>query len=138
MALVAALAPACAPPPAPSANAASPGRRIDIRTPPGLRAQQTVDMLNSDWPIGPVGVHTLAAPDKVEAVETTMEELWWDRPFILDGVDMRAGAATLHLTSSYGARQDIRIHTDDDSLVDRFDVTTRRRRSPLGAMSMPH
>jgi beta-lactamase class A len=95
-----------------------------MRTPPGLRAQQTVDMLNSDWPIGPIGVHTLAAPDKVDSVERTMEELWWDRPFVLDGVDLSAGAATLHLTSSYGARQDIRIHTDDVSLVDRFDVTT--------------
>jgi beta-lactamase class A len=123
-ALVAALASACAPPPAPSANAANPGPRIDIRTPPGLRAQQTVDMLNSDWPIGPVGVRTLAAPDKVESVEHTMEELWWDRPFALDGVDVSAGAATLHLTSSYGAQQDIRIHTSDETLVDRFDVTT--------------
>ena len=31
-----------------------------MRTPAGLRAQQTLDMLNSDWPIGPVGVGTLA------------------------------------------------------------------------------
>ena len=70
-------------------------------------------MLNSDWPIGPVGVRTLAAPDKVDSVETTMEALWWDRPFTLNGVDISASVATLHLTSSYGARQDIRIHTDD-------------------------
>ncbi len=123
-ALVAALASACTPPPAPPANAANSWPRIDIRTPPGLRAQQTVDMLNSDWPIGPVGVRTLAAPDMVDSVERTMEELWWDRPFVLDGVDLSAGAATLHLTSSYGARQDIRIHTEDATLVDRFDVTT--------------
>src|ERR671934_182788 len=46
------------------ANAANPGRQIDTRTPPGLRAQQTLDMINSDWPIGPVGVRTLAAADK--------------------------------------------------------------------------
>ncbi len=123
-ALVAALASGCATPPAPSANAANPGPRIDIRTPPGLRAQQTVDMLNSDWPIGPVGVRTLAAPDLVDSVDHTMEELWWDRPFAVNGVDVSAGAATLHLTSSYGARQDIRIHTNDDTLADRFDVTT--------------
>jgi beta-lactamase class A len=122
--LAAALASGCAPPHTPSANAANSGVRIDIRTPPGLRAQQTVDMLNSDWPIGPVGVRTLAAPDKVQSVDNTMEELWWDRPFALDAVDISAGAATLHLISSYGAHEYIRIHTNDDTLVDRFDLTT--------------
>ncbi len=81
-------------------------------------------MLNSDWPIGTVGVRTLAAPDEVEPVETSMEQLWWDRPFALDGVDISASAATLHLTSSYGARQDIRIHTDDLGRVDHFDLET--------------
>jgi beta-lactamase class A len=121
-ALVVTLAPGCAPSPSPHANAANTGRGIDTRTPPGLRAQQTMDMLNSDWPIGPVGVRTLAAPDKVDSVETTMEGLWWDRPFTLDGVDISASVSTLHLISSYGARQDIRIHTDDDGRVDRFDV----------------
>ena len=82
-------------------------------------------MLNSDWPIGPVGVRTLAAPDMVDSVETTMEGLWWDRPFTLGGVDIGASVATLHLISSYGARQDIRIHTDDDGRVDRFDLETQ-------------
>src|ERR1700756_4982405 len=124
-ALVVALAPGCAPSPSPHANAASYGRGIDTRTPPGMRAQQTMDMLNSDWPIGPVGVRTLAAPDKVESIETTMEGLWWDRPFTLDGVDISASVATLHLVSSYGARQDIRLHTDDDGRVDRFDLDTQ-------------
>nr|WP_076116227.1 serine hydrolase [Mycobacterium sp. IS-2888] len=124
-ALVVTLAPGCAPSPSPQANAANPGRQIDTRTPPGIRAQQTLDMLNSDWPIGPVGVRTLAAPDKVESVETTMEGLWWDRPFTLGGVDIGASVATLHLISSYGARQDIRIHTDDDGRVDRFDLETQ-------------
>jgi beta-lactamase class A len=123
-ALVAALTPGCAPSPSPQANAANPARPIDTRTPPGLRAQQTMDMLNSDWPIGPVGVGTLAAPEKVDSVETTMEELWWDRPFTLNGVDIGASVATLHLTSSYGARQDIRIHTDDDGRVDGFGLDT--------------
>jgi beta-lactamase class A len=127
-ALVVALAPGCAPSPSPQANAANAGRGIDTRTPPGLRAQQTMDMLNSDWPIGPVGVGTLAAPDQVSPVETTMEELWWDRPFTLDGVDIGASAATLHVISSYGARQDIRLHTDDDGRVDRFDVDTQAPR----------
>lgn len=122
--LVVALAPACAPSPTPSAHAADSSVRIDIRTPPGLRAQQILDMLNSDWPIGPVGVRTLAAPDMVKQVEHTMEQLWWDRPFALTGVDIRAGAATLKLTTSYGAQQHIRIHTDDATLVDGFDVTT--------------
>ncbi len=123
-ALVMALAPGCAPSPAPHANAAYAGPRIDKGTPPGLRAQQTMDMLNSDWPIGPVGVRTLAAPDKVDSVATTMEGLWWDRPFTLDRVDISASVATLHLISSYGARQDIRIHTDDDGWVDRFEPET--------------
>ncbi|MGZ4515375.1 MAG: Cpe/LpqF family protein [Mycobacterium sp.] len=124
-ALAVTFAPGCAPSPSPQANAANPGRQIDVRTPPGIRAQQTLDMLNSDWPIGPVGVGTLAAPDMVKSVETTMEGLWWDRPFTLNGVDLGASVATLHLTSSYGARQDIRIHTDDGGWVDRFDLETQ-------------
>jgi beta-lactamase class A len=124
-ALVVALAPGCAPSPSPQANAANPGRQIDMHTPPGIRAQQTLDMLNSDWPIGPVGVGTLAVPDKVESVQATMEALWWDRPFTLAGVDLSASVATLHLISSYGARQDIRLHTGDDGRVDRFDLDTQ-------------
>ena len=124
-ALVMALAPGCGSSPAPHANAAVSGPRIDQGRPPGLRAQQTMDMLNSDWPIGPVGVGTLAATDEVDSVLKTMEGLWWDRPFTLDGVDISASVATLHLISSYGARQNIRIHTDDGGWVDRFDVDTQ-------------
>jgi beta-lactamase class A len=124
-ALVVTFAPGCAPSPSPQANAANAGRQIDVRTPPGIRAQQTLDMLNSDWPIGPVGVGTLAAPDMVKSVQATMEGLWWDRLFTLNGVDLGASVATLHLTSSYGARQDIRIHTDDGEWVDRFDLETQ-------------
>jgi beta-lactamase class A len=122
-ALLVALAPGCAPPPTPSANAAGAGRRIDMRTPAGLRAEQTLDMLNSDWPIGPIGVATLATAHMVKPIEASMEALWWDRPFTLNGVDIKAGAATLQLITSYGGRQDIRIHTGDDTLVDGFDVT---------------
>jgi len=124
-ALVGALAPGCAPPPTPSANAAGAGRQINMSTPAGLRAQQTLDMLNSDWPIGPIGVATLAAANMVKPIETSMERLWWDRPFTLAGVDIKAGSATLQLITSYGGRQDIRIHTGDDTLVDGFDVTTQ-------------
>ncbi|ORB65322.1 serine hydrolase [Mycobacterium shinjukuense] len=124
-ALIVTLAPGCASSPTSSANAENPGHRIDTRTPPGLRAQQTMDMLNSDWPIGAVGVRTLATPEKVDSVTTTMGALWWDRPFTLDGVDIGASVATLHLVSSFGARQDIRIHTDDDGWVDRFDLETQ-------------
>jgi len=125
-ALVVAVAPGCAPSPTPSANAAgTAGRRIDMRTPAGLRAQQTLDMLNSDWPIGPIGVATLATAHMVKPIEANMEQLWWDRPFTLSGVDIKAGAATLQLITSYGGRQDIRIHTGDDTLVDGFDVTTQ-------------
>jgi len=95
-----------------------------MSTPAGLRAQQTLDMLNSDWQIGPVGVGTLAAPKMVNQIQTMMEKLWWDRPFTFRGVDLKAGAATLQLTTSYGAQQEIRIHTADDTLVDGFDLTT--------------
>jgi len=125
VALVGALASGCAPPPTPSANAAGAGRQIDMRTPAGLRAQQTLDMLNSDWPIGPIGVATLATGHMVKPVEASMEALWWDRPFTLSGVDIKAGAATLQLITSYGGRQDIRIHAGDDTLVDGFDITTQ-------------
>jgi beta-lactamase class A len=95
-----------------------------MSTPAGLRAQQTLDMLNSDWQIGPVGVGTLAAPKMVNQIQTMMEKLWWDRPFTFRGVDLKAGSATLQLTTSYGAQQEIRIHTADDTLVDGFDLTT--------------
>ncbi|ETZ97578.1 beta-lactamase enzyme family protein [Mycobacterium kansasii 824] len=54
-----------------------------------------------------------------------MAELWWDRPFTVEGVAIGASVATLHLVSSYGARQDIRIHTDDQGQVDRFDLETQ-------------
>jgi beta-lactamase class A len=123
-ALLTVLIPGCTAPRSPSANAAGPGREIDMRTPAGLRAQQTLDMLNSDWPIGPVGVGTLAAPKMAPQIQTMMEKLWWDRPFTLRGVDIKAGAATLQLTTSYGAQQELRIHTEDDTLVDGFDLTT--------------
>lgn len=82
-------------------------------------------MLNSDWPIGPVGVGTLATPGQIGSVEHTMAELWWDRPFTVEGVAIGASVATLHLISSYGAQQDIRIHTDDQGQVDRFDLETQ-------------
>lgn len=125
MVLTATAAAGCAPSPASPADAGTDGGVvIPTRTPPGLRAKQTMDMLNSDWPIGPVGVATLAAPDKVDQVVTTMESLWWDRPFQLDGVDVHTGSAILHLTTSYGARQDIRIRTDDDGMVNLFKATT--------------
>jgi beta-lactamase class A len=82
-------------------------------------------MINSDWPIGPIGVATLATADMIKPVEARMEALWWDRPFTLSGVDIKAGTATLQLITSYGGRQDIRLHTGDDTLVDGFDVTTK-------------
>jgi beta-lactamase class A len=119
------LVPGCSSSPTPSANAANAGHRIDTTTPPGLRAKQTMDMLNSDWPIGPVGVRTLAAAEQVDSVESTMEGLWWDRPFTLSGIYIGANVATLQLISSYGARQDIRIHTNDLGEVDRFELETQ-------------
>ena len=122
---VATLASGCAPAPAPPANAGA-GVRIDTNTPQGVRAKQVMDMLNSDWPIGPVSVKTLAAPDVVDPVATTMDSLWWDRPYTLAGVDIGAGVATLHVLTSYGARQDIELHTNDQTMVSRFEVTTEK------------
>ncbi len=97
-----------------------------MNTPPGFRAKQTVDMLNSDWPIGPVGVRTLAAPDMVDNVRDVMENLWWERPFTVSGVEYYAGRVTLHLINSFGAGQDIEIHTDANGTVDRFDAELQR------------
>jgi beta-lactamase class A len=125
IASAAALATSCAPAPAPPANAGA-GVRIDLRTPTGVRAKQVMDMLNSDWPIGPTSVKTLAAPDMVDPVATSMDSLWWDRPYTLAGVDIGANVATLHLLTSYGARQDIDLRTGDDTFVRRFVVTTEK------------
>ncbi|WP_374762470.1 serine hydrolase [Mycolicibacterium mageritense] len=121
-AVVAALACGCAQSAAPAAEV-SYGAHIDTNTPPGLRAKQTMDMLNSDWPIGPIGVRTLAAPEKVDDVGTKMDAIWWDRPFTVTSVDIGAGQATLHVLTSYNVSQDIELKTNDFGLVDRFDVT---------------
>jgi beta-lactamase class A len=91
-----------------------------MNTPPGFRAKQTVDMLNSDWPIGPLGVHTLAAPDVARSVQDTLENLWWDRPFSVSSVDYFAGRVVMHLVNSFGVGEDIEIHTNEIGLVDRF------------------
>jgi beta-lactamase class A len=99
------------------------GAPIDTNTPQGLRAKQTMDMLNSDWPIGPVGVRTLAAPEKVDEVGTKLDSIWWDRPFTVKAVEYGAGQATLHVLTSYGVAQDIELRTNDAGLVDRFDVS---------------
>lgn len=115
----------CAPTNTPSANAGDAGVRISTSTPQGVRAKQILDMLNSEWPIGPIGIKTLAAPDLVEYVGTTMDAMWWDRPYTVAGIDFRAGAATLHLVTSYGARQDIEFRINGETLLDRFKVITQ-------------
>ena len=123
-ALVAALACGCAntAPSVPAADATY-GAPIEINTPQGLRAKQTIDMLNSDWPIGTVGVRTMAAPEQVNGVTTAMGNLWLDRPITVAGIDIGAGQATLHVLTSYNVAQDIELRTNDDGLVDRFDVS---------------
>ena len=83
-------------------------------------------MLNSEWPIGTQSVATLAAPDMVEPVTRTMDSLWWDRPYTLDSFEIGAGRASLHVTSSFGAREDIDLHTNDNTMVSRMAVTTRK------------
>jgi beta-lactamase class A len=99
------------------------GVHIDTNTPQGLRAKQTMDMLNSDWPIGTVGVRTMAAPQQVKAITSAMGNLWLDRPITVSGVDIGAGSATLHVLTSYGVAQDIQLRTNADGLVDRFEVS---------------
>ena len=96
---------------------------VDTNTPQGLRAKQIMDMLNSDWPIGPRGIRTLAAPKIVDDVGVTMDKIWWDRPFTLTDVEIGAGHATLHLLTSYQVAQTIELRTNDAGLVDRFDVS---------------
>ena len=123
IALVVALACGCANPgPAAPADAAY-GVPIAINTPQGLRAKQTMDMLNSDWPIGTVGVRTMAAPEMVNPVTSAMGNLWWDRPITVSGISIGAGSATLHVLTSYGAAQDIELRTNDAGMVDRFEVS---------------
>ena len=96
---------------------------IDTNTPQGLRAKQIMDMLNSDWPIGPNGIRTLAAPKIMDDVGVTMDKIWWDRPFTLTGLEVGAGHATLHVLTSYQVGQTIDLRTNDAGLVDRFDVS---------------
>jgi beta-lactamase class A len=99
------------------------GVPIEINTPQGLRAKQTIDMLNSDWPIGTVGVRTMAAPQQVNGITSAMGNLWLDRPITVAGIDIGAGQATLHVLTPYGAAQDIQLRTNPDGLVDRFEVS---------------
>ena len=117
VALVVALACGCANTgPTPVADAAY-GVHIDTNTPQGLRAKQTMDMLNSDWPIGTVGVRTMAAPASGQRRSpSAMGNLWWDRPITVTGIDIGAGSATLHVLTSYGVGQDIELRTNDAGL----------------------
>jgi beta-lactamase class A len=108
--------------PASPADAAY-GVPIALNTPQGLRAKQTMDMLNSDWPIGTVGVRTMAAPEMVNGITSAMGNLWWDRPITVKAVDIGAGHATLHVLTSYGVAQNIDLRTNAEGLVDRFDVS---------------
>jgi beta-lactamase class A len=96
---------------------------IDTNTPQGLRAKQIMDMLNSDWPIGPNGIRTLADPKIMDDVGVTMDKIWWDRPFTLTGLEVGAGQATLHVLTSYSVPQTIELRTNDAGLVDRFKVS---------------
>jgi beta-lactamase class A len=108
----------------PSAEAAY-GMHIDTNTPPGLRAKQFVDMLNSNWPIGPNAVHNLAAPEVADDIGVTMDTIWWDRPFTLTNVDVGAGHVTLQMLNSYRVAQTVSLRTDDNGQVDRYELTLR-------------
>jgi beta-lactamase class A len=121
--LVVALACGCADAgPAGPAGAAQ-SVHIDTNTPQGLRAKQIMDMLNSDWPIGPNGIRTLADPKIMDDVGVTMDKIWWDRPFTLTDLEIGAGHATLHTLTSYSVPQTIELRTNEAGLVDRFKVS---------------
>lgn len=109
---------------APPADAAY-GTPIEINTPQGLRVKQTLDMLNSDWPIGPVGVRTLAVPEKVDDIAFKLDRIWWDRPFKVTDVEIGAGQAKVGVLTSYGVAQEIDLRTNEVGMVNRFDVTLR-------------
>lgn len=113
----------CSPPQTPSASA---DVQIALNTPQGVRAKQVMDMLNSDWPIGPVSVETLAAADAVEPVSAVMDRLWWDRPYRLSSATIGAGSATLNVTNAFGAHQLIELRTDEQTEVTRLGVTTEK------------
>lgn len=113
----------CAAPPTPVANA---GSQISLNTPQGVRAKQVLDMLNSEWPIGTHSVTTLAAPDMIKPITASLESLWWDRPYTLTGYEIGAGSAKLHLVSSFGAQLDVELRTDDQTMVSRLGVDTRK------------
>jgi beta-lactamase class A len=121
--LVVALACGCADAGPAGPAAAAQSIHIDTNTPQGLRARQVMDMLNSDWPIGPVGIGTLAAPKIMDDVGVTMDKIWWDRPFTVTGLEIGAGHATIHVLTSYHVAQTIALRTNDEGLVDRFDVS---------------
>ncbi len=83
-------------------------------------------MINSDWPIGTHGVRTLAAADMVDSVTASMDSMWWDRPYTLSSAEIGANSATLHLVSSFGAQQDVEMRINDQTMVSRFVVDTRK------------
>lgn len=82
-------------------------------------------MLNSDWPIGTVGVGTMAVPEKVDDIAFKLDRIWWDRPFRVTDVEIGAGHAKVGVLTSYGVAQEIDLRTDDAGMVDRFDVSLR-------------
>src|SRR4029079_7037281 len=126
VALVVALACGCANTgSAPVADAAY-GVHIDTNNPQVRRAKQTMDMVTSDWPIGTVGVRTMATPEQVNGITTAMGNLWWDRPITVSSIDIGAGSATLHVLTPYNAALDVELRTNDAGMVDRFAVTMRQ------------
>ena len=53
-------------------------------------------------------------PTGRRASSPRMENLWWDRPFTVTGIDVRRGAGHAAPADSYGAAQDIDMRTDDE------------------------
>jgi beta-lactamase class A len=111
----------CSTPQTPAA-ATDGGVKISTNTPPGLRAQQTLDMINSDAPVELPAVDALSAPKVGKIVLPLIDNIWWDRPFTVSAVDYYVDRVTLHMLNSYGAEQVVDLHTDVAGLIDRFDT----------------
>lgn len=107
----------CAPPPAASRAATV---TIDVDTPPGMRAKQALDMLNSASPIDRRAVTAMAATGAKRGVRATLEGLWWDRPYTVAEVDYFTEHVVLHVVNPFGMRQQVEIDTDAAGLVERL------------------
>ena len=93
--------------------------RIDTNTPQGVGPSRS-------WTCStPTGRSDRSAsrhwpPRTWSTVATTMDSLWWDRPYPWPGWTSAPVWPPCTCSTSYGARQDIELHTNDQTMVSRF------------------